>query len=227
MRVLVPGALDVRTVTTCLYTLTPDRDFVVDRLPGHENIVVGLGSAHGFKFAPWFGRVLADLATTGASSTDLSAFSLTRRALTDPDAPLTWLVEPGPPAAGAGRGSRVGSSADRAARPAAQQQPLRRHADLAGRALGRPPGGLRAPDADPHLGRDREPVEQRRDPQRGGGRVLAAELARGDAVPHDLLDRRPPLPVDLLEAARISGVRRPSAHASMSRVQPGASPAGW
>ncbi|MBI4939186.1 MAG: N-methyl-L-tryptophan oxidase [Actinobacteria bacterium] len=92
MRVLVPGALDVRTVTTCLYTLTPDRDFVLDRLPGHENVVVGLGSAHGFKFAPWFGRVLADLATTGTSSTDLSAFSLSRRALTDPDAPLTWLV---------------------------------------------------------------------------------------------------------------------------------------
>ncbi len=92
MRVLVPGALDVVRVTTCLYTLVPDRDFVADVVPGHENVVVGLGAAHGFKFAPWFGRVLADVATTGTSSTDLSAFSLTRRGITDPHAPLTWLV---------------------------------------------------------------------------------------------------------------------------------------
>ena len=92
VRTLVPGALDVLRVSTCLYTLTPDRDFVVDRVPGHENVVVGLGAAHGFKFAPWFGRVLADLATTGSTSSDLGAFSMGRRALTDPGAPLTWLV---------------------------------------------------------------------------------------------------------------------------------------
>ncbi len=92
MRVLVPGADDVKRVTTCLYTLTPDRDFVADVVPGHESVVVGLGAAHGFKFAPWFGRVLADLATRGTSSTDLSAFGLGRRGITDPDAPVHWLV---------------------------------------------------------------------------------------------------------------------------------------
>jgi sarcosine oxidase len=92
MRVLVPGAGDVERVTTCLYTLTPDRDFVADRLPGHECVVVGLGSAHGFKYAPWLGRVLADLATDGTSTTDLSAFCLTRRGITDPHAPVRWLV---------------------------------------------------------------------------------------------------------------------------------------
>ena len=36
----------------CQYTLTPDRDFVLAPVPGHEAVVVGLGSAHGFKFAP-------------------------------------------------------------------------------------------------------------------------------------------------------------------------------
>ena len=92
VRDLVPGAGDVLRVSTCLYTLTPDRDFVVDRVPGHDNVVVGLGAAHGFKFAPWFGRVLADLATTGSTSSDIGAFTMTRRALTDPDAPQTWLV---------------------------------------------------------------------------------------------------------------------------------------
>jgi sarcosine oxidase len=92
MRVLVPGAQDVQRVTTCLYTLTPDRDFVADVVPGHTSIVVGLGAAHGFKFAPWFGRVLADLSTHGTSSTDLSGFGLGRRGITDPGAPARWLV---------------------------------------------------------------------------------------------------------------------------------------
>ena len=50
----------------CQYTLTPDRDFVLAPVPGHESVVVGLGAAHGFKFAPTFGRVLADLATSGS-----------------------------------------------------------------------------------------------------------------------------------------------------------------
>ena len=36
---------------TCLYTLTPDRDFVIDRLPDAPGVVVGLGAAHGFKYA--------------------------------------------------------------------------------------------------------------------------------------------------------------------------------
>jgi sarcosine oxidase len=55
-------------------------------------VAVGLGSAHGFKFAPWFGRVLADLATTGVTSSDIGAFTLDRPALTDPGAQQRWLV---------------------------------------------------------------------------------------------------------------------------------------
>ena len=54
--------------TTCLYTLTADRDFVVDRVPGCEQVCVALGAAHGFKFAAWFGRTLAELAAGGARS---------------------------------------------------------------------------------------------------------------------------------------------------------------
>jgi sarcosine oxidase len=59
----LPGALGRRDTTkTCLYTLTPDRDFVLDRVPDHPGIVVALGAAHGYKFAALFGRLLADLA---------------------------------------------------------------------------------------------------------------------------------------------------------------------
>jgi sarcosine oxidase len=47
-------------VTTCLYTLTPTEDFVLDRV---GNLVIGAGfSGHGFKFAPEIGRLLAGMA---------------------------------------------------------------------------------------------------------------------------------------------------------------------
>ena len=81
----------VRSVT-CLYTLTPDRDFVLGPVPGHEAVLVGLGAAHGFKFAPTFGRVLADLAASGATSTDVEVFRADRSALTDDRRPVSWLV---------------------------------------------------------------------------------------------------------------------------------------
>ena len=76
----------------CQYTLTPDRDFVLAPVPGHESVVVGLGAAHGFKFAPTFGRLLADLAETGSTATDLAPFRLDRPALTDPAYAAHWLV---------------------------------------------------------------------------------------------------------------------------------------
>jgi len=90
----IPRAGQVIRSKTCLYTLTPDRDFVLGALPGHQNILVGLGAAHGFKFAPTFGRILADLASGNDASTavDISPFRLDRPALTDPSHPQSWLV---------------------------------------------------------------------------------------------------------------------------------------
>jgi sarcosine oxidase len=64
---------------TCLYTMTPDGDFIIDRLPGAPQIVVASPcSGHGFKFAPAIGDILADLATTGATGQDVSRFALAR-----------------------------------------------------------------------------------------------------------------------------------------------------
>ena len=46
----------------CLYTMTPDRDFVIDRHPEDPRVVIAAGfSGHGFKFAPAVGELLADL----------------------------------------------------------------------------------------------------------------------------------------------------------------------
>jgi sarcosine oxidase len=59
----MPGAIGRPLQTkTCLYTMTPDRDFVLDRLPEHPGVVVALGSAHAYKFAALFGSWLADAA---------------------------------------------------------------------------------------------------------------------------------------------------------------------
>ena len=82
----MPGAIGpaVRT-KTCLYTLTPDRDFVIDRLPDHPGIVVALGAAHAYKFAALFGTILAELALDAARLTpppELVLFALGRDALT-------------------------------------------------------------------------------------------------------------------------------------------------
>ena len=89
---LLPGSgVPVRS-SRCQYTLTPDRDFVIDKVPGCETVVVALGAAHGFKFAPTFGRLLADLVVDGGTGTDLSDFRLDRPALTDPAYAAHWLV---------------------------------------------------------------------------------------------------------------------------------------
>jgi sarcosine oxidase len=63
----------------CLYSMTPDGDFLIDRVPGAPQIVFASPcSGHGFKFAPVIGEILADLATTGATSHDISRFRLAR-----------------------------------------------------------------------------------------------------------------------------------------------------
>ena len=77
---LIPAAAGpVRQVKTCIYTSTPDADFIVDRLAGEPRIVLASAcSGHGFKFASLLGEILADLATTGATRHDISRFSLSR-----------------------------------------------------------------------------------------------------------------------------------------------------
>ncbi|MDR7328484.1 N-methyl-L-tryptophan oxidase [Corynebacterium guangdongense] len=61
----------------CMYTSTPDKNFVIGRDPraGHENVVLACGfSGHGFKFAPAVGELLADLVESGSLSTGVPMF---------------------------------------------------------------------------------------------------------------------------------------------------------
>lgn len=65
--------------TTCLYTMSPDENFIVDRHPEHPNVVFAAGlSGHGFKFAPVLGRVLADLALHGGTKSPIEFLALAR-----------------------------------------------------------------------------------------------------------------------------------------------------
>jgi sarcosine oxidase len=89
---VIPGCGPAVRSKRCLYTLTPDRDFVLSALPEHPSVTVGLGSAHAFKFAPSFGRLLVDLAVDGGTDADLAGFGIDRPALTDPDYAPHWMV---------------------------------------------------------------------------------------------------------------------------------------
>jgi sarcosine oxidase len=50
----------------CMYTMSPDENFIVDRHPTHASVVFAAGlSGHGFKFTSVLGEALADLALEG------------------------------------------------------------------------------------------------------------------------------------------------------------------
>ncbi|MFB3738676.1 MAG: N-methyl-L-tryptophan oxidase [Candidatus Velamenicoccus archaeovorus] len=77
---------------SCLYTMPPDRDFIVDLVPGHEHVAIGQGAAHAFKFASVFGRSLVELAFDGAATSDVSAWGLDREVLTMQDPPKAFTI---------------------------------------------------------------------------------------------------------------------------------------
>jgi len=70
----------------CMYTLSPDRHFVVDRHPDWPNVsfVAGL-SGHGFKFAPVLGQAAVELACSGPTSLPVGFLAASRRSLVASD----------------------------------------------------------------------------------------------------------------------------------------------
>lgn len=76
----IPGLSDkcLRSAT-CMYTMTPDSQFVIDTLPEHKQIIIASPcSGHGFKHSAAIGQVLCELALDGETTFDISAFSLGR-----------------------------------------------------------------------------------------------------------------------------------------------------
>jgi sarcosine oxidase len=70
---------EVLRAQTCMYTMTPDENFVIGGYPEIANCTIACGfSGHGFKFAPVVGEVLADLAMTGTSRLPIGIFDAGR-----------------------------------------------------------------------------------------------------------------------------------------------------
>ncbi|KAF5660104.1 sarcosine oxidase [Fusarium heterosporum] len=68
--------LEILRTITCQYTITPNRQFVLSALKEYPDVLVALGAAHAFKFAPVIGRVMAELAIDGTTTEDLSKFGI-------------------------------------------------------------------------------------------------------------------------------------------------------
>jgi sarcosine oxidase len=65
--------------TACMYTVTPDRHFVIDAHPELEHVtLVSPCSGHGFKHSAAIGEALAQRVLEGSSTIDLAPFALAR-----------------------------------------------------------------------------------------------------------------------------------------------------
>ena len=78
---------------TCLYTMPPDRHFVIDAAPGYPQISVVVDAGHAFKFATLIGRILSQLALDGCTEYPIAPFRADRPALTDPTFPPVFRNE--------------------------------------------------------------------------------------------------------------------------------------
>nr|MBF6590904.1 FAD-dependent oxidoreductase [Ktedonobacterales bacterium] len=81
LRRVVPAAAEgeLALVDRCMYDVTPDEDFILDRHPGGRGVVIGSGfSGHGFKFGVLIGELLAALAQDEPPAFPLERFALAR-----------------------------------------------------------------------------------------------------------------------------------------------------
>lgn len=73
------GAGPVLSMTTCMFTNTPDEHFILDVHPQWPQVVVcSPCSGHGFKFSAVVGEIAADLAETGRTPHDIAMHRLAR-----------------------------------------------------------------------------------------------------------------------------------------------------
>jgi sarcosine oxidase len=74
------GFQQISAVKTCLYTNTADENFIIDQLPGHDNVYVAAGfSGHGFKFAAGIGEIMADLAVDRKTEYPIGFLSISNK----------------------------------------------------------------------------------------------------------------------------------------------------
>lgn len=70
------SAVDVTDVDQCFYDLVADDNFILGNVPGFSTISVGVGwRGTGYKYAPWVGRTLMQLALQEGTVYEISRFS--------------------------------------------------------------------------------------------------------------------------------------------------------
>lgn len=86
----MPGASGPLTYQlTCMYTMTPDEQYIIENDPEHPQVAYACGcSGTSYKFSPVIGDILADLALTGRSDYDLAFLSSRRFAPVGAGVPL-------------------------------------------------------------------------------------------------------------------------------------------
>jgi len=81
LRRVIPtaGEGELTLVDCCMYDMTPDEDFILDRHPDGPGVLIGSGfSGHGFKFGVLIGELLAALALDAMPEFPLDRFRLAR-----------------------------------------------------------------------------------------------------------------------------------------------------
>ncbi len=78
-RKYLPDMVSLRASRVCLYTMTPDEHWIIDKHPQFSHVVFAGGcSGHAFKFSTIIGKILSDLATIGQTQHDISLFKVSR-----------------------------------------------------------------------------------------------------------------------------------------------------
>ncbi|MEO5952241.1 MAG: FAD-dependent oxidoreductase [Chloroflexia bacterium] len=88
LRTYIPKAAlgTLKMSRMCMYAMTPNEDFILDRFPNTSNVVLGAGfSGHGFKFGPLIGELLADLLLGNEPEFPLDRFSIAANGLSHLD----------------------------------------------------------------------------------------------------------------------------------------------
>ncbi len=67
------------SMRVCMYTNSPDLNFIIDHHPAHANVILACGfSGHGFKCASGLGEALAEMATDGHAKLPMDFLGLHR-----------------------------------------------------------------------------------------------------------------------------------------------------
>ncbi|HYB02544.1 MAG TPA: N-methyl-L-tryptophan oxidase [Ktedonobacteraceae bacterium] len=81
IRELLPALqhAEIARVDSCMYDVSPDEDFILDRLPSDPRIIVATGlSGHAFKFGLLLGDILSNLVSNTEPPVPLDRFRLSR-----------------------------------------------------------------------------------------------------------------------------------------------------